>query len=111
MRELEVRKADLPLGELAMQPVPVVMFTTTHPARRTLHVRDVQGLLKHVELFGFWFPVTQAIISCMDKVVVVSVRVINAVRTPFGIAIAPSLAVIWQVGHRQRIAKAITAPV
>ena len=70
-----VSKADLPFGELAMQPVPIVVFTTAHPARRAFHVRDVQGLLKHVELFSSWLPVTQAVIGCMDKVVVVSVRV------------------------------------
>ena len=45
--EFQVRKTDSPVGELAMQPVPVIMFTTAHPSCRFLHICDTQGLLKH----------------------------------------------------------------
>ena len=57
-----------------MEPVPVVVFITTHPTCRIFYVRDVQGLLKHVKFGGSWLPIAQAVFCSMDEVVVVPVR-------------------------------------
>ena len=47
----------------------------------------------------------------MNKVIVVSESAVARAKTPFGTAVAPSRAVICLVGHKQRSANAITAPV
>ena len=89
--------ADFTCRKLTLEPVPVVVFTTTHPTGRVFNTRDVQGLLEHVKFGGSWLPIAQAVFCSMDEVVVAPVRsavATKAAKTPFSMAMASSRAVI-----------------
>ena len=74
MRELQRGETHFARRELALEPVPITVLVLTHPSCRVCYIRDVQGSLQHVELVLCRLPVTQAILSSMDKIVVVPVR-------------------------------------
>ena len=73
-RELQRGETNFARRELALEPVPVTVLALAHPSCRVCYIRDVQRSLQHVELVLCGLPVTQAIFSSMDKIVVVPVR-------------------------------------
>ena len=94
VRELQCGETNFARRELALEPVPITVLALAHPSCRVCYIRDVQGSLQHVELVLCRLPVTQTILSSMDKILSGSAVATSAAKTLFGIAMAPRRAVI-----------------